>query len=584
MKKNKKTQIADELERMRHTLSHLLAMAVMKKYPKAKLGIGPTIEDGFYYDFELPNTLKEEELEMFEQEMRKLIKKGLGVLGREISADEARTTFKNQPYKLELIYDYEKEHKKLTVYTIDDFTDLCKGGHVQNTTELDPNAFKLTRLAGAYWKGNEKNNMLTRIYGVAFKSTSEIDAYIKKQEQAQKRDHRKLGKELDLFVFSELIGGGLPLFTPKGTILRDLLDNKVWKLREANGYKRVDIPHMTKKDLYEKSGHWEKFKDELLHVTTREEHQFVLKPMNCPHHIQIFARRPISYREMPVRYANTTKVYRDEQTGELMGLTRVRSITQDDAHIFCRVSQINEEVEKIWDIIEEFYKQLDLDVHARLSTRDPATPEKYIGAPKKWEMAEESLRKIIKTKRGKKDPEESKGEAAFYGPKIDFNATDSLGRKWQVATIQLDMNQPERFDLTCINEKGEKERIVMIHAAIMGSIERLLAILIEHNAGAFPLWLAPVQVAIIPVNDKNEAYVKKTEELLLKKHIRFETDRRNESLNKKIREAELQKIPYLLVVGDKEKKSKTVSVREREKGDRGSKKLEKFLQSLKMHE
>ena len=347
MKKNKKTQIADELERMRHTLSHLLAMAVMKKYPKAKLGIGPTIEDGFYYDFELPNTLKEEELEMFEQEMRKLIKKGLGVLGREISADEARTTFKNQPYKLELIYDYEKEHKKLTVYTIDDFTDLCKGGHVQNTTELDPNAFKLTRLAGAYWKGNEKNNMLTRIYGVAFKSTSEIDAYIKKQEQAQKRDHRKLGKELDLFVFSELIGGGLPLFTPKGTILRDLLDNKVWKLREANGYKRVDIPHMTKKDLYEKSGHWEKFKDELLHVTTREEHQLVLKPMNCPHHIQIFARRPISYREMPVRYANTTKVYRDEQTGELMGLTRVRSITQDDAHIFCRVSQINEEVEKI---------------------------------------------------------------------------------------------------------------------------------------------------------------------------------------------------------------------------------------------
>ena len=414
--------------------------------------------------------------------------------------------------------------------------------------------------------------------------SSDAETIRKMMEEAEKRDHRKLGKELDLFVFSELIGGGLPLFTPKGTILRDLLDNKVWKLREANGYKRVDIPHMTKKDLYEKSGHWEKFKDELLHVTTREEHQFVLKPMNCPHHIQIFARRPISYREMPVRYANTTKVYRDEQTGELMGLTRVRSITQDDAHIFCRVSQINEEVEKIWDIIEEFYKQLDLDVHARLSTRDPATPEKYIGAPKKWEMAEESLRKIIKTKRGKKDPEESKGEAAFYGPKIDFNATDSLGRKWQVATIQLDMNQPERFDLTCINEKGEKERIVMIHAAIMGSIERLLAILIEHNAGAFPLWLAPVQVAIIPVNDKNEAYVKKTEELLLKKHIRFETDRRNESLNKKIREAELQKIPYLLVVGDKEKKSKTVSVREREKGDRGSKKLEKFLQSLKMHE
>lgn len=393
-----------------------------------------------------------------------------------------------------------------------------------------------------------------------------------------KPDHKKLGQELDLFCFSDLVGPGLPLWTPKGTILRNLLDNFVWQLRENKGYHQVDIPHLAKKDLYEKSGHWDKFKDELFHVKTREGHLFALKPMNCPHHIQIFDRKPHSWREMPQCYANTTKMYRDEQTGELNGLTRVRSITIDDAHVFCRDSQVKEEFIKIWDIIEEFYKTIGFSLDVRLSFHDPKNFKNYLGTAQMWQTAEDKIRAIA-FERGVK-AKEIPGEAAFYGPKIDFIALDSLNREWQVATIQLDVNLPERFDLTCVNEKGQKERIAMIHCAIMGSIERYLAILLEHFNGAFPVWLSPVQAAILPISDKFMDYAKKTASELKSADIRIELYEKNETIGKKIREAETQKIPYIIVVGEKEENDKTVAVRKRKEGDLGQMKIQELIKKL----
>lgn len=384
-------------------------------------------------------------------------------------------------------------------------------------------------------------------------------------EADKERDHKKLGKELDLFTFSELVGSGLPLWTPKGTILRNLLDEYVWELRHKCGYEKVEIPHITKKELYEKSGHWDKFKDDLFRITTREGDEFAMKPMNCPHHTQIYARKPWSYRELPQRYANTTMCYRDEQSGELNGLSRTRAFTQDDAHCFCRESQVKEEFLKVWDIIQEFYATFGFEPKKiRLSFHDPAHPEKYLGDKARWKIAEDILTTIANEKGA--ETIEGIGEAAFYGPKLDFMAEDSRGRLWQVATIQLDMNMPERFDLTCINEKGEKERIVMIHAAIMGSIERFLSVLIEHLQGAFPLWLSPVQVRILPVSEKHTAYAKEVLETLKAANIRADVDDANESLGKKIRAAKTEKIPYLLVVGDKEVESKVISVDSRDHG------------------
>jgi threonyl-tRNA synthetase len=381
----------------------------------------------------------------------------------------------------------------------------------------------------------------------------------------EEQDHKRLGKELDLFTFSDLVGSGLPLWTPKGTILRNLLDEFVWELRSKRGYEKVEIPHITKKDLYEKSGHWEKFKDDLFHVTTREGDEFALKPMNCPHHTQIYARKPWSYRELPQRYANTTMCYRDEQSGELNGLSRVRAFTQDDAHAFCRETQVREEFLKVWDIIQEFYATFGFaPKKIRLSFHDPEHPEKYLGDKARWKTAEDILTSIAKEKGA--ETIDGVGEAAFYGPKLDFMAEDAKGRLWQVATIQLDMNMPENFDLTCINEKGEKERIVMIHAAIMGSIERFLAVLIEHLQGAFPLWLSPVQAKVLPVSEKHSAYAQEVTSVLKAVGIRAEIDGSNESLGKKIREAKLEKVPYLLVVGDAEAEAKTVSVESRDKG------------------
>jgi threonyl-tRNA synthetase len=395
------------------------------------------------------------------------------------------------------------------------------------------------------------------------------------EKKPEERDHRKIGQEMDLFTFSNLIGSGLPLWTPKGTILRQELDAYVWGLRAKYGYEQVTIPHITKRDLYETSGHWEKFGEELFHITAREGREYALKPMNCPHHIQIFARKMMSYRDMPQRYAETTMVYRDEQSGELGGLTRVLSITQDDSHVFCRMSQIKEEFFHIWDIIDTFYNTFRFTLKVRLSFHDPKTPGKYLGTPKIWKNAEDALREIAKERNA--DYFEAPGEATLYGPKLDFIATDSIGRDHQVATIQLDLNLPERFDLVCINEKGERERIAMIHSAIMGSIERFTAVLLEHLGGVLPTWTSPVQVRVLPIGEGHHEYAKEVTEILKKEKIRGEIDLGNETLGKKIREAKTAKIPYSLVIGDKEVTSKTMTVESRDKGNLGSKSLEEFL-------
>ncbi len=572
-------KIKNTIEEKRHTLAHILASAVLKKYPEAKLGIGPTIENGFYYDFDLGGTLHEKDLEKLEGVMRELISQELDMTGKSVNADEARKLFADQPYKLELIDDYEKEGRELTSYTIGNFTDLCRGGHADNTRDIDPASFMLTSIAGAYWRSDEKNTQLQRIYALAFDTPAELEEYRAMMEEAKKRDHKKLGVELDLFTFSNLVGSGLPLWTPKGTLMRDILDNAVWQLRRKHGYDRVDIPHITKKDLYEKSGHWEKFGDELFHVRTREGHEFVMKPMNCPHHTQIYARRQWSYRDLPQRYASTTKVYRDEQSGELSGLSRVRSITQDDAHVFCRKSQFKDEMNIIWGIIEDFYALFGFALKARLSLSDPAHQENYLGSKELWAESESALRDLAQ-KRGM-ETIDGIGEASFYGPKLDFLAKDSLGRELQVATIQLDMNMPERFDLFCINEEGTHERIVMIHAAIMGSLERFMSVIIEHYGGAFPFWLAPVQIKILTINDKVIEYTNEIAKKLEEHGTRFELDTRNESIGKKIREAELEKVPYIFVIGEKEVASTMVNIRTRGVKETQTISLEQFLENIK---
>lgn len=560
----------EQLAAMRHSLAHVLAQAVTKLWPDTKITIGPPIDTGCYYDFLLPEAISEEQFPAIEKEMKKIIHQGQTFRRDEHTTKEAKAFWKGcgQPFKVELIEDLEKNEgvKTVTHYVNigpkgeEAFVDLCRGGHVESTKEIPVDGFKILSVAGAYWRGDEKREQLTRVYVAAFSSKEELDAYLTQMEEAKKRDHRKIGREMDLFTFSDLVGPGLPLWTPRGTLMRNLLDDFVWELRQARGYERVTIPHITKKELYEMSGHWAKFKDDLFKITTREEHEFAMKPMNCPHHTQIFARMQRSYKQMPQRYAETTMVYRDEQTGELHGLSRVRSITQDDAHVFCRQSQVEDEFLRIWDIIDTFYKTTGFEhLSVRLSLHDPEHFEQYLGTPTLWEQAENAIRKIAK------DREvayvEALGEAAFYGPKVDFIATDSIGREWQVATIQLDINMPERFDLYCINEAGEKERIVMIHAAIMGAIERFLSIFIEHHAGHFPLWVAPVQAAILPVAHSHEAFAATVGATLMGKGIRIEYMSSEESLGKRIRDGEVARIPYLLVIGDKEIEAKSVTVR-----------------------
>jgi len=555
-----------KIEILRHSAAHVLAAAVLEMFPEAKFGIGPAVENGFYYDFDLPRTLIPEDLEILEDKMKKIIQANHKFERVDASIEEAEKDFKElgQSYKIDLIQDLKDEgNKKVCIYKAGHFVDLCSGPHIDSTGEIKPDAFKLTRISGAYWKSDEKNKQLQRIYGLAFESKKELDVYLKSREDAKERDHRKIGQELDLFTFSDLVGPGLPMFTPKGTVIREELYNALAKISKKYNYQRVIIPHMAKIKLYEKSGHAEKFKEELFKVISHYD-EFVLKPVNCPHHTQIYASRPRSYRDLPIRYMESTVQHRDEKPGEIGGLTRTRSFMVDDGHLFCTLEQVEQEVKNIANIIEEFYKGIGLwgNHWISLSVRDYSDFSKYIGEEKDWEKAEEILKNI--SNELKLDAKKMEGEAAIYGPKIDYMFKDSLGRERQLATIQLDFSMPKRFGLEYTDKDGKKKTPIMIHRAILGSYERFMAILIEHFAGAFPLWLSPVQAIIIPVSEKFDDYGEKVFEKLKNNDIRAEIDKSSESLGKRIREAEHQKIPYILVVGEKEEKAESVAVRRRE--------------------
>jgi len=565
-----------DLDSMRHTLSHVLAAAVLELYPDAKFGIGPSVDDGFYYDIDFGATkVTDTDLTKIEQKMHAIVAKNLPMTKRTSTKSDALDWARDhkQDYKIELIEELP-EGEEISFYDLGDvFTDLCKGPHVENTNDVG--AFKLTRIAGAYWRGDEKREMLTRIYGVAFLTQEELEAYLKRQEEAKERDHRKLGKELDLFCFSDLVGAGLPLFTPRGTELRELMANYSLSLRGKEGFKKVWTPHITKTDLYKKSGHYAKFGDELFMVHSQVNgEEFAMKPMNCPHHAQIFASRPRTYKEMPVRYMEATTDYRDEKTGELGGISRVRSLTQDDSHVFCMNSQIKDEVKRLVAIVKELYTTMGMQkLRARLSYR--SDEDKYLGDKKLWEMAQKQIKQAAID--NGLDFYEQEGEAAFYGPKIDFMAEDALGREHQLATIQLDFVQPERFGLEFVNAKGEKERPVMIHHATLGSIERFLSVFIEHTGGWFPFWCAPEQVRILTVNDKVGDYVAKITDVLdgivldkpLKyNELRYTVDDSADSLGKKIKRATDMKIPVALIVGPKDAEAGEVSVRLRDREEK----------------
>ena len=579
-----KKESQKDIENIRHSFAHLLAAAIKKHYPKAQLGIGPTIEHGFYYDFGSVD-ISQKDLNRLEKEMRSLAKRNLAFKKELWLTKKAETYYKKekQAFKLDLIKELSKgkrNSKVGMVYMGGSFLDLCKGGHVKNTKELPLDAFKLTRVAGAYWRGDEKNPMLTRVYGVSFQTKKELQEYLLQLAEAEKRDHRKLGLALGLFTFSELVGSGLPLFTPKGTIVRKVLSDFIENLERKYGYQQVWIPHITKPDLYRISGHLEKFKDDLFYVKGKDS-EFVLKPMNCPHHTQIYKAQLHSYRDLPVRYFETTTVYRDEQAGELGGLTRVRAFTQDDGHAFLRHDQIANEIDINLRIQQELIKAVDIKEHwIRLSLRDEKNKKAYLGDDLIWKRAQREMEEILK--QHKIPYTKVEGEAAFYGPKLDFMAKDSLGREWQFSTIQLDFNMPKRFGLEYISQDGSKKTPVMIHRAFMGSIERFMAMLIEHYAGAFPLWLAPEQIWIVPVSDKFVTYANKVKDEMqsMIPHLRIALRDENETLGKKIREGEMQKIPYLLIVGEKEEAKSIVSVRKRTKGDLGSMSINDFIKEL----
>lgn len=566
-----------DLNALRHTCAHLLAASVLELYPETKNAIGPAIENGFYQDFDFGDVkISEDDLKLIENKMGEKLKTWDNFEFKEVSADQAKKDFAKNSYKLELIAEFAEGGKKITETVQGDFLDLCKGGHSKTPKDEIKN-FKLLSIAGAYWRGNEKNKMLTRIYGTAFPSQKELDEYLEKIEQAKLRDHRRLGKELDLFVFSDLVGSGLPLFTPRGTILRTQLLSFSEQLQQENGYERVFIPHITKTELYKKSGHWDKFGTELFLVKSQEtDEDFVLKPMNCPHHTQIYASRKRSYRELPVRYMETTVQYRDEKLGELLGLSRVRAITIDDSHVFCRPDQVEEEFIKILEMVKKMYAALKMSIHIRLSFRDDA--DKYLGDKKHWQDAQETLENIANKLNLAYTIAE--GEAAFYGPKIDVMVTDSLGRQWQCATQQLDFVQPARFGLTYTDADGIEKTPFMIHKAILGSIERFLSVYIEHTAGNFPVWLAPTQVAVIPISEKHNDYAAKIYQQLKESGVRVEMDLRNDKMQGKIRDAQKLKIPYMIVLGDKEIEANTVTVRTREGENKLGIKVEKFLGEL----
>ena len=598
----------DKLAHIRHSLAHLLAAAVLELYPNTKPTLGPAIENGFYYDFEFGTPISDKDLPSIEKKMREILKTWETFHGIEVSANEARDIFSDNPYKTELINEIASRNEKITLYysgpkknipSVSDllnakrsdflqeienprsakadrdytlhagFIDLCRGGHVENPSkDINPDSFKLSHIAGAYWRGDEKNKMLTRVYGLAFNTEKELGEYEKMREEAEKRDHRKLGKELDLFTFSDLVGSGLPLFTPKGATMREAIVERLQNISKRYGYEKVSIPHIARIELYETSGHAAKFKDEFFYVHgAQSDQKFVMKPMNCPHHTQIYASKPRSYRDLPIRYNELTMQYRDEKPGQLLGLSRVRSISIDDAHIFCRPENIKQEVLNIVKIIEEFYSALNMwkkgeTFWVSLSVRDPKTPEKYLGKDENWQKAEKYLEEV--SKEMGLDAVRMEGEAAFYGPKLDFKFKDALNREWQLATAQIDFVQPERFGLEYTDKDGSRQTPVMIHRAIAGSLERFMGILIEHYAGAFPFWLAPVQVRVLPVGENQLPYAKEVFEELKKSGIRAELDESNETLGKKVRAVKLEKIPYWIVVGEKEMKENKVTLESRD--------------------
>lgn len=582
----------EQLYAMRHSLAHITAQAVQRLWPDAKFGVGPVVENGFYYDIDVPGVkISEDDFPKIEAEMRKIIEMDYLFERSEKTVDEGISWAEaaKQPYKVELLNDLKRAGTTVAkdldaselgtiadgdaavndvfFYTDGDFTDLCRGPHAESTGKVG--AFKLMRVAGAYWRGKETNPQMQRIYGVAFATQVELDQHLTMLEEAKKRDHRKLGAELDLYTTSPLVGVGLPMFTPRGTVLREKLAAFSNQLRRDRGFQAVWTPHITKKELYETSGHWAKFGDELFLVKSQEtSDEMALKPMNCPHHTQIFASKPRSYRDMPIRFLETTTDYRDEKTGELGGLNRVRSLTQDDSHVFCRSDQITDEVNGLLASARELYHVLGMNLKVRLSYRDDS--DAYLGETKLWESAQAQLKDAVM--QNELSYFEQNGEAAFYGPKIDFMATDAIGREHQVATVQLDFVQPSRFELSYTDENGMKQQPVMIHSALLGSIERFLSVYIEHTGGWFPFWLAPEQVRILTINDTVKDYVDEITSILSEmtlmqpikyNEVRFTTDDRNESLGKKIREATAMKVPVQLIVGPKDKEAREVSVRTR---------------------
>ncbi|MCI4667633.1 MAG: threonine--tRNA ligase [Bacteroidia bacterium] len=568
-------------EAMWHSSAHILAEALEDLYPGIKLGFGPPIKNGFYYDIDFgDHKFGEADFKKVEKKFLELAKTAETFERKDVSKEEAIAHYKNigNEYKVELIEGLEDGD--ITFYHSGNFVDLCKGGHIPNSKVIK--AMKIMNTAGAYWRGDEKNKMLTRIYAVSFPKKKELDEYLLLLEEAKKRDHRKIGKELELFTFSEKVGMGLPLWLPRGTRLRETLVDFLKKVQEKEGYQQVVTPHIGKKELYQTSGHWEKYGEDSFQPikTPSEGEEFLLKPMNCPHHCEIYASRPRSYKELPFRVAEFGTVYRYEQSGELHGLTRVRGFTQDDAHIFCRPDQVKEEFIKVIDIVLYIFKVLKFENYkAQISLRDPENPGKYFGSPEQWDAAEKAIEEAA-DERGLITVKEL-GEAAFYGPKLDFMVSDALGREWQLGTIQLDYQLPDRFELEFVGSDNQKHRPVMIHRAPFGSLERFTAVLIEHSAGEFPLWLAPSQAIILPIAEKFNDYVVDLQDQFRDAGFRVDVDLRNEKVGKKIREAEIGKYPYMLIIGEQEMANGSVSVRKRKEGDLGAMSNDAFIQYLK---
>ncbi len=569
----------EELDHLRHSAAHLLAAAVLELWPNAKRTIGPAIENGFYYDFDFGlEKITEEDLVRLEEKMHALVPTWTGFERKEVSVAEAKEFYKDNEYKEELINEFAGEGQTLTFYTSGTYSDLCRGGHSENpSSELK--YFKLLSIAGAYWRGDEKNKMLTRIYGTAWPTAEELDLHLTRLAEAKKRDHRKLGKELELFVFSDLVGPGMPLFTPRGTAVRNEIVRFSRELNQEIGFEEVHTPNVNKAELFKISGHYDKYKDDMFRVVSHySEEEFYLKPMNCPQHTQIYASQMRSYKDLPLRFADFANLYRDERPGELSGLTRLRCFSQDDGHCFCREDQIEVEFNAVLKVITKALSTYGLKYWIRLSLRDPAQKEKYLGDDATWEKAQQILRKLLEE--NKIEFEAAEGEAAFYGPKMDIMATDSLGRQWQVSTVQLDLNMAVRFGLTYVDADGVEKHPVMIHRALIGSPERFMGILIEHYAGSFPLWLAPVQLGIVPVSAKHVEAAKTAAQQFRAAGIRVMIDETDETVGKKVRKAAGQKIPYIAVIGDREAAGETWTIRVRGQEEQLKMMAADFVQKL----